>query len=49
MKVGGESNQPFENIRKGNKEIIESFKKNGIKPYYLYTYRRWLNKLKQYL
>ena len=48
MKLGGESNQSFKNIKKGNKEIIKSFKKYGIKPRYLYTYRRWLNKLKQY-
>lgn len=48
MKLGGESNQSFKNIKKGNNEIIKSFKKYGIKPSYFYTYRRWLNKLKQY-
>ncbi len=49
MKLGGESNQSFKNIKQGNKEILDSFKKYKIKPRYLYSYRRWFNKLKQYL
>lgn len=47
MKLGGESNQSFKNIRLGNKQIIQSFKKYSIKPRFGYTYFRWLNKILQ--
>ena len=47
MKLGGESNKSFKNIRLGNRQILESFDKYGIKPQFLYTYRRWWSKLLQ--
>ncbi len=49
MKLGGESNQSIKNILKGNKQIISSFKKCNIQPQFLYTQRRWLRKLVQYI
>lgn len=48
MRLGGESNKNFSNIRKGNKEIIHSFKKNSIKIPITYTSKRWLKKVLQY-
>jgi glycosyltransferase involved in cell wall biosynthesis len=47
MKLGGESNRSFKNIRLGNKQIIQSFKKYSIKPRFGYTYLRWITKLLQ--
>lgn len=47
MKLGGESNRSFKNIRLGNRQIIQSFKKYSIKPRFGYTYLRWITKLLQ--
>jgi glycosyltransferase involved in cell wall biosynthesis len=47
MKLGGESNASFKNILKGNKEIRQSLRSNGLKGGYIYTLRRLLSKLKQ--
>ncbi len=48
MRLGGESNRSFSNIRKGNKEIIDAFKKHQIKIPFYYTYKRWMAKLFQH-
>lgn len=49
MKLGGESNRSFTNIRKGNRDIFRSFKKYNKKPRFLYRELRWINKISQYL
>ena len=48
MKLGGESNRSIRNVYKGNKEIIYSFRKNGIAPKPFYTFGRMISKIKQY-
>ncbi|HJY14177.1 MAG TPA: glycosyltransferase family 2 protein [Flavobacterium sp.] len=48
MRLGGESNRSFSNIKKGNREIIDSFKKHHIEIPFYYTYKRWLSKVFQY-
>jgi glycosyltransferase involved in cell wall biosynthesis len=48
MNLGGISNSSLRNILRGNKEILQAFKKNGLHPSKLYTLKRWLKKLKQY-
>ncbi len=47
MKLGGESNRSFSNVRKGNEEIISSFKKYNLEPQRGYTLRRWCKKVLQ--
>lgn len=47
MKLGGESNRNIKNIRAGNQQIIQSFKKYSITPQLLYTVRRFIRKAKQ--
>ena len=47
MKLGGESNKSLKNIKLGNRQILDSFGKYGIKPQFLYTYRRWWSKISQ--
>lgn len=47
MKLGGESNKSFENIKIGSHQILESFAKYKIKPQFMYTYRRWWSKILQ--
>jgi len=48
MRLGGESNRSFSNIRKGNKQIIDAFKKHQIKIPFYYTYKRWGAKIFQH-
>ena len=48
MRLGGESNKSIKNIFKGNREILQAFKKNKI-PYGIgYTPKRWISKIVQY-
>ncbi|MBV2167046.1 MAG: glycosyltransferase [Kaistella sp.] len=48
MRLGGESNKSIKNILKGNREILQAFKKNKI-PYGIgYTPKRWISKIIQY-
>lgn len=47
MKLGGESNRSLKNIRIGNEQIMQSFKKYSIQPQIFYTYRRWVRKVLQ--
>lgn len=49
MRLGGESNRSFANIKKGNREIRDSFKKNNITIPFYYTSKRWFNKILQYI
>ncbi|WP_265427119.1 glycosyltransferase family 2 protein [Chryseobacterium sp. YIM B08800] len=49
MRLGGESNKSFENIKKGKNEIISAFKQHNIAIPFYYPYKRWLSKLMQYL
>lgn len=49
MRLGGESNRSLENIKRGNKEIRDAFAKNDISIPFYYTYKRWFNKLLQYI
>ena len=44
MRIGGESNRSIKNILMGRKNIKDSFIKNNIKPYPLYTFFRFLPK-----
>ena len=40
MRLGGATNKNFRNIIAGNKEILNSWKSNGLKaPYFLFTKR----------
>nr|WP_314494003.1 glycosyltransferase family 2 protein [uncultured Chryseobacterium sp.] len=48
MRLGGESNRSFSNIKKGNMEIIDAFKKHNIKVPFYYTYKRLFAKANQY-
>lgn len=48
MRLGGESNKSFNNIRKGKNEILNSFKLNNIKVPFYYPYKRWMSKILQY-
>ncbi len=48
MRLGGTSNNRLSNILKGNKEILDAFKKHGIKIPFFYTYKRWFSKVMQY-
>lgn len=48
MRLGGTTSKNLSNIRKGNLECINAFKKNGIKVSTLYPLYRLLPKIKQY-
>ncbi|WP_144282359.1 glycosyltransferase family 2 protein [Chryseobacterium echinoideorum] len=48
MRSGGTSNNNLKNILKGNKEVIDAFKKHNIKVPFYYTYKRWFIKAMQY-
>jgi glycosyltransferase involved in cell wall biosynthesis len=48
MRLGGTSNKNLTNIKKGNLECINAFKKNNLPVSYMYTIFRLLSKLKQY-
>lgn len=47
MKLGGESNRSFRNIKNASNEIKKSFKKYNLKPYKLYILKRWFSKIAQ--
>ena len=47
MTLGGATNASLSNIIRGNAQIIQSFKKNSLKPRFGYTLLRWFNKLLQ--
>ncbi|WBV61531.1 glycosyltransferase family 2 protein [Chryseobacterium camelliae] len=49
MRLGGESNKSFDNIKKGKNEILNAFKENQIKTPFYYPYKRWFFKVLQYL
>jgi len=49
MRLGGESNKNFENIKKGKNEILQAFKSNDITISFFYPYKRWIFKIFQYL
>jgi glycosyltransferase involved in cell wall biosynthesis len=49
MRLGGESNRSFANIKKGKSEILNAFIKHKIKVSSFYPYKRWINKFFQYL
>lgn len=49
MRLGGETNKSIKNIIKGNVNCIKAFRKNGIRPNYLYPLFRLLPKLNQYI
>ncbi|MFC7347716.1 glycosyltransferase family 2 protein [Chryseobacterium zhengzhouense] len=49
MRLGGESNKSFENIKKGKDEILHAFKSNNIPVSFFYPYKRWMLKIYQYL
>lgn len=46
MRMGGKSNCSLKNIVKGNLETIYAFEKNGMRPSFLYLYRRLWPKIK---
>lgn len=48
MRLGGTTSKSLSNIKKGNLECINAFKKNGIKVSLLYPLYRLLPKIKQY-
>lgn len=48
MRLGGESNRSLLNIKKGNREIRNAFKKHQIEIPFYYTYKRWMLKVFQY-
>lgn len=48
MRLGGATSKNFTNIRKGNLECVQAFKKNGIPVSSLYSFYRLLPKLKQF-
>lgn len=48
MRLGGTSNKNLTNIKKGNIECVNAFRKNGIPVSILYPFYRLLPKLKQY-
>ncbi|UOU96724.1 glycosyltransferase [Chryseobacterium daecheongense] len=48
MRLGGESNKNFSNIKKGKNEILHAFKKHNIKISLYYPYKRWILKLFQH-
>lgn len=49
MRLGGESNRSLSNIVKGNLNILRAFRKNGIFVTPMYTIKRAITKMKQYL
>jgi len=49
MRLGGESNKSFKNIKTGKDEILHAFKINNINVPFYYPYKRWLSKISQYL
>ncbi|ASW76168.1 family 2 glycosyl transferase [Chryseobacterium piperi] len=49
MRLGGESNKNFSNIKKGKKEILDAFQKHNIKIPFYYSYKRWISKAIQHL
>ena len=51
MRIGGITNKNFKNIYLGNKEILNSLKKNKLKPvtfFFLYKILRDLNSIYQH-
>ncbi|RNA61692.1 glycosyltransferase [Chryseobacterium nematophagum] len=48
MRLGGESNKSFANIKKGKQEILNAFEKHTIKVPFYYPYRRWMLKIFQH-
>ena len=48
MRLGGESNKNFSNIKKGKEEILHAFKKHNIKIPFYYSYKRWIFKIFQH-
>ena len=48
MRLGGTTSKNLTNIRKGNIECLNAFRKNGIPVSVLYPFYRLLPKLKQY-
>jgi hypothetical protein len=48
MRLGGTTSKNLTNIRKGNLECINAFKKNNLPVSYMYPIFRLLPKLKQY-
>ena len=48
MRLGGKTTKSLKNIIEGNKEIINVFNQNKLKPVYLYSLKRILKKLFQY-
>lgn len=49
MRLGGASTGTFKNIIKGNKQIKESFKQNGVTYFWIYPFLRFSKKLLQYI
>ncbi|KFF00371.1 family 2 glycosyl transferase [Chryseobacterium formosense] len=49
MRLGGESNKNFKNIKRGKNEILQAFKSNNISVPFYYPYKRWMSKMFQYL
>lgn len=49
MRLGGASNRSFKNIRQGNREIRDAFRKNNIAFPFYYTSKRWFRKILQYI
>lgn len=49
MRLGGESNKSFKNIKKGKNEILDAFRLNNINVPFYYPYKRWISKILQYL
>ena len=48
MRIGGESNRSIKNILTGNKNILKSFDKNGIKVNkFMYVFYRFIPKIIQ--
>ncbi|WP_370895467.1 glycosyltransferase family 2 protein [Chryseobacterium gossypii] len=48
MRLGGESNRSFSNIKKGKSEILNAFIKHNIRVPFYYPYKRWISKIFQY-
>jgi len=48
MRLGGESNRSFSNIKKGKEEILHAFRKHDIEVPFYYPYKRWMAKIYQY-
>jgi len=49
MRLGGESNKNFKNVKRGKDEILQAFKSNNISVPFYYPYKRWMSKMFQYL